>query len=113
MTKAQLEARVKELEVQLDDVLGLKMKSLHIEGGQMEMTLEVAEFIRNRMGVALIQTLDAVGAKNYTQTEVTYEGREYLMTVCRRVGKTPHQLRVEAEAERDQLRARVAGLEAR
>lgn len=53
-------------------------------------------------------------AANYVETTATTEdGTEFVATVARKWGKTPHQLRREAEAERDRLRdenARLAAL---
>lgn len=56
------------------------------------------------------------GAENYSETSMEFadrpRGERYAFTV-QRVGRhTPHELRRAAEAERDELRARLAELEA-
>ncbi|MCW2242213.1 hypothetical protein [Azospirillum canadense] len=56
-------------------------------------------------------------AANYTETaleqiEVSGGASRYIVTVQRGDGKSPHQLRREAEGERDEARAEVARLEA-
>ncbi len=54
---------------------------------------------------------------NYIEMRFTSQhampGESFLVTVQRLAGKTAHDLRLQAEAERDTLRARVAELEAR
>lgn len=46
------------------------------------------------------------GAKNYVEMHCTHEiGGEFTLTMQKRTGKTPHQLRTEAEQQRDELLA--------
>lgn len=51
-------------------------------------------------------------APNYVEMAVDYEGDRYAVIVLRPGRKTPHQLRAEAEAERDALREQVGALQA-
>jgi hypothetical protein len=53
------------------------------------------------------------GAENYIEMTLTgKDGLGLIATIQRHLGKTPHQLRLEAEAERDSLRAELAALKA-
>lgn len=78
-----------------------------VEGG-----IEMEHWAIRHLAASLGKSLgDAV---NYVETTVydgSGDGNWYVVTIGRKNGKTPHQLRKEAEAERDRLAARVAELE--
>lgn len=58
--------------------------------------------------MALRDMLDGAGAPNYVEAQLHDTAKEpsetYVVTLQRKHGKTPHQLRAEAEAERDSIR---------
>ena len=77
--------------------------------------LVVAHELAARMTLSFKTILDAQpGAENYVEQEVIERngGARYVFIVCRPGGKTPHQLRREAEEERDALAAEVERLRA-
>lgn len=61
---------------------------------------------------ALGERLMQSSAENYIETTFGVDGTDgdIVVTLRRSAGKTPHELRMEAEAERDQLRAEVETL---
>lgn len=86
-----------------------------IEDGDVRLRLILANELATNMTFAFRQILDAnPGAQNYVeQTVMDREtGQRYAFVVCRPEGKTPDQLRREAEADRDQLAAAVTAIAA-
>jgi hypothetical protein len=60
---------------------------------------------------AAMMVLNESGAPNYFETILrTSTGREFTLTFQRKEGKSPHELRKEAEAEVERLRARLHDL---
>ena len=61
---------------------------------------------------ALVDQFLESGASNYIEMQFHSEATGPLVVTLQRVnGKTPHQLRAEAEQERDALRAKVEAME--
>ena len=89
---------------------GFGIRSLKAEGGAMDLTLQAntdeSEALLLAMSDACGQMLDRHDATNYVEFTVRKRGRSaYVVHVRRDLGKTPHTLREEAEAERDAARA--------
>lgn len=95
----------------LDEAQGPRLRKMHIENGSIEMTIEESTGLVHRMAAALCKMLDDCGAKNYLQKEVSIGTRDYVLLVQRRSGKTPHQLRAEAEAVSAGLLAALVALD--
>lgn len=84
--------------------------------GKGTLSLVLAHEMATNMTLAFKSILDAQpGAENYVEQEVIERngGNRYVFVVCKPNGKTPHQLRREAETERDALRAELDRLRAR
>lgn len=80
-----------------------------IEGG-----IEVQHWATRLLAESFRKTLgDAGNYVELTLTDETEDSLGYIVTVRRREGKTPHQLRREAEAERDRFRADLNALQAK
>ncbi len=78
--------------------------------GKGSLDLVMAHELAATMTLAFKTILDAQpGAENYVEQEVIERngGGRYVFIVCKPGGKTPHQLRRAAEAERDALRAEL------
>lgn len=71
--------------------------------------MEVAQAAAKNLIAAFLPALDASGAVNYLSFDAVdpETHQRYALIVCRPDGKTPHQLRKEAEAEVERLRALV------
>lgn len=77
---------------------------LHAEGNTVEMHLQAPAVVRG-MVVAFREAFEAnPGASNYLEVCAGDEHEQYIVTVRRHSGKTPHKLRREAEAARDAYR---------
>jgi hypothetical protein len=95
-----------------DDPLATVMfGGLTVEGGRAALTTtqrhEDGKGVLAAMAVAMI---DVYGdAENYAEFSIKPAGNpnEYVLTVTKRHGKTPHDLRLEAEAEVERLTALV------
>lgn len=98
--EAERDALKSELERLCDPLL----KEVSIEPGAMEMTLEGSTVFVKRMAIAMVTFLEGNGAKNYVQQEISLRTNNYVMLVMRCSGKTPHQLREEAEKKAEDLR---------
>lgn len=92
------------LEAEVATLCDPLLKEVSIKPGAMEMTMEGATAIVKRLAIAMITFLEGVGAKNYAEQEISLGTNDFVMLVQRRSGRTPHQLRVDAEAERDAAR---------
>lgn len=95
-----------------DDML---LKSLTANEGHVDLTMEAggpkSEAVLLAISDACGQMLDEHDATNYVEFTVAKAGRPaYVVNVRRTVGRTPHQLRLAAEKERDELRAEVERL---
>lgn len=79
-------------------------------GGPMDVAQRAAQATID----AFIPALDESGATNYLEFDATVRatGARLCLIVCRHDGKSPHKLRQEAEAERDQALAQVAAVRA-
>lgn len=91
------------------------LAGMEIEDGAAALKLVLAHEFAVKMTMAFQTILDAnPGATNYVEQEFFPRGSRdpYVFVVCKPGGKTPHQLRREAEAQRDRLADdldRVAG----
>lgn len=97
-------------------------KGLTIRDGQAHLEIEPAREMILIWCASVRAMLDEHQAKNYTETELemlrpasvsldVQDGQNptdsYTLTLQRRYGKTPHQLREQAERERDEVRAEL------
>jgi len=97
-------------------------RGLTIRDGQAHLEIEPAREMILIWCASVRAMLDEHLAQNYTETELEMPANSvsldiqdgqnptdsYTLTLQRRYGKTPHQLRMEAERERDELRERLA-----
>lgn len=89
------------------------LSHLHVQGGSLEME------IQNGAAGALAEYFAAlyreIGGSNYAEMTFTSKhggaSERYTVRVQRELGKTPHELRAEAEADRDRLAAEVLRLQ--
>ncbi|GAA0527181.1 hypothetical protein GCM10010172_04650 [Paractinoplanes ferrugineus] len=84
--------------------------------GRGRLDLVLAHELAAKMTLAFKTILDAQpGAENYVEQEVIERngGGRYVFIVCKPGGKTPHQLRREAESQRDALLSEVEELRRR
>ena len=106
---ASLRAEVERLEKRVTNLLSGTVESF--EDGTL--TILPHREMTTRMASALAGILDECEAPNYVQMILSRAGepgeprKRYVVTVQRPEGKTPHQLREDAEKERDALRAEV------
>ena len=104
-----LRAEVERLEKRVTNLLSGTVESF--EDGML--TILPHREMTTRMASALAGLLDECEAPNYVQMILSRAGepgeprKRYVVTVQRPEGKTPHQLREDAEKERDALRAEV------
>ena len=106
----RLRERVAELEAEVPYVTDLRAAN-----GQLDMTIQGAKSTLSAMATALAKNFEADGGINYVQYEVRSGDKDFVLTLQRAAGKTPHQLRQEAEsralkaeAERDAALAQLA-----
>lgn len=89
------------------------LAGIDIDDGAARVKLVLAHEMAVRMATAFDAILDAhPSAANYVEQEFFPRGTRdpYIFVVCKPGGKTPHQLRREAEAERDRLRTALTEL---
>lgn len=86
------EARVAELEAEVP-----WLKDMRVQNGVLDITIEGARAALGRMCDALAVSFEADKGINYVQYEVRSRGREFILALQKASGKTPHQLRTEAE----------------
>lgn len=61
------------------------------------------------MASAFLKLVDDGNATNYLEILMRHnDGREVIVTICRSKGQTPHALRMQAEAEIKELKAKLA-----
>lgn len=102
---AALVAEVERLQAQLIELVDPKKAELvlFVDGA---FTLRSEVF--NTLLAGLVQMLDKAGAENYCQMEAVIGTRDaVVLTIQRKAGKTPHELRREAEAEVERLRGAI------
>ncbi len=92
--------RVEELEAEVP-----YLKHLSVEGGQLDITIEGARRVTALLAESLAKMFRDAGGTNYVQYEVRSGEHDYILLLQLASGKTPHQLRQEAERERDEARA--------
>ncbi len=86
----------KAIQDHVDYVTGkITLEDIAVSNGCLELTLST-EFV-NLIGAHFVKVLDGCGAINYVEMTVEYKGKYYTNTIQRCEGKTPHQLRGEAE----------------
>ncbi|MDV8022293.1 hypothetical protein [Rhodococcus sp. IEGM 1330] len=113
-------ARVRELESGLDPEKvedQLVLESFEAKDGSIDVKIvtngEDAERVMLAISDSMGEMLDTYEATNYVEFTVSKRGRPTFVTTIRRFGKpTPHELRQQAEAERDEWRARAEAAEA-
>lgn len=103
----RLRERVAQLEAEVP-----YLKHLSVEGGALDITIEGAKAVTRMMAESLAEMFRAEKAVNYVQYEVRSGEHDYILLLQLASGKTPHQLRQEAEARAAKAEARVAELEA-
>lgn len=108
-----LRVRLHEAETRLQHLSDpSKARLVSFENGMFTFSAPIVRLMTEYLAQMLIVT-GAETPSNYTETEVFHDKLGALtLTLQRRSGKTPHQFRMEAEAERDALRAEVAQLRA-
>lgn len=108
MTKPQLIEEVERLrEIISNPEVGIKR--LLVEGGKVEGDFTAPPYAIKLMGEAMLAMLG--DAPNYVEAKIiapAFDGQKYVLRVERYFGKTPHELRREAEAELERLKAGVA-----
>ncbi|NBD11806.1 hypothetical protein [Corallococcus silvisoli] len=73
------------------------------------MSFTAAKGTTLRMAEALVTFFRGEGATNYVEFKVHHPtDGDFILCIQRASGKTPHELRQDAESERDALRAQVA-----
>ncbi|MEU2077128.1 hypothetical protein [Streptomyces sp. NPDC013489] len=94
---------------------GTMMRSLTIKDGVVTLELDEAAEILKIFVASMRGVLDGYGAENYVETEMTAPSvsmdlrhgsdprDSYTVTIQRRTGTTPHQFRVKAEQQRDEM----------
>jgi hypothetical protein len=97
--------RLKDMvEGNLQDVM---LKEMHFEDGLLEMWLEHPIFWLFSLGIS--QMFLAQGARNYLETRIWCPEIGFINVTCQKEGmKSPHTLRLEAEAETERIRAELA-----
>ena len=101
---------VDELKKQINDMVTPTVKTFEYETGMIRVAFQQNVLIK-RVSEELCRLLKGSGAVNYLEIEMQHGPDPFIMTLQKRNGKTPHQLRVEAELTAIKLAARVAVLE--
>lgn len=103
-------AKIRAAKAHLEDEHEVLMRSFG-PGNQMgaDLPLYMADTLIAGARAAFAENPDAPNYVEYTFVDKR-DSREYVVTVGRRDGQTPHQLRRQAEAERDIARAALARL---
>lgn len=102
---AALVAEVERLRAQIDELVNPENAELvSFVDGAFAFHSEVFRTLL----AGLVMMLDKAGAENYCQIEVAAGTRDaVVLTIQRKAGKTPHDLRREAEAEVERLRGAI------
>lgn len=105
-----------EWKARADELMGEKnqlvmLKELHVSGNRFEMTLEPAKEIMCHIVDACRVMVST--APNYVECSVRGGGDQYWLTIRKAAGKTDHQMRMEAEKDRDYWRLTAAQVEQR
>ena len=101
--------RVAELRIERAEILA---------NGELEMKLAESNEVIKSIALAAINIYDAAEAKNFVEMQLGFRAgpgmphapERFTITIRREMGKTPNELRMEAEAERDRLRTVLAGV---
>lgn len=101
---AAVRAELEQVKAQNDAIVTLK--ELHMSGNAFEMTLEPAKEIMCHIVDAC--RLMCEKATNYVECSVKSGPEQYYLTIRKPMGKTDHQMRMQAEAERDRAVREVA-----
>lgn len=84
-------------------LMEIGLKSLHYEGDHFEATVTPHPQVVRVLYAGLAQVLG--DAPNYAETKIqTHDGKAFIVTIQRQHGKTPHELRKEAEARAEGFR---------
>lgn len=84
-----------------------------VERGTASLDLTAPRKLVAEMANAMAHMLDEAGATNYVEMKmIARDLMPYVITVRRHNGKTPHELRQQAERERDEALAALAALRA-
>lgn len=93
--------RIEQLEESLGELANpAKAKLVDISDGGISIQSPVFAVLLEGM----IQILDGLGAENYVECDIGSGAQAVTMTIRRKHGKTPHDLRKEAEAEVSRLK---------
>lgn len=105
----QAARRCEEAERTLEGVAAVKMSGIDVDGDRMTVHVkEPIELIRY-LAEGMAQALDEAGAANYIEMRVWNRAQGWLVFHLQRcAGKTPHEFRLQAEAERDEALAELA-----
>lgn len=98
-----LRTRVAELEAEVP-----WLKDMRVQNGVLDITIEGARVALGHVCSALAVNFETDKGINYVQYEVRSRGREFVLTLQKASGKTPHQLRAEAEQRVAELEAKLA-----
>jgi len=90
----------------------VRLRKLHATENGMDMEIEQRPEAAHWVAKCLAALV--ADSPNYTELTMDHVSCRYpiLVTVQKKIGKTPHELRLEAERERDALRKQVAELTA-
>lgn len=107
----QLKAENNELNAKLTAAIAgeLTVESIYLKDGKLKISLKSK--ILPLIAQCFFELTEA--AENYVECSFYHQpsGQVFLLTAQKAHGKSPHQLRIEAEAQRDEAIAKVAALE--
>lgn len=90
-----------------------RLRTLHVEGSTMEMTLEGGKRVLGMIVQALATCFEGDGGINYVQYQVQSGSHDYTLVLQRAGGKTPHELRTAAEVDLERVQREMEALRAR
>ena len=83
----------------------------HMPPGEVRAVVLMPGWLQHIIGAEMALILDENKAVNYVDFTCGLRGKEYILTVQRKEGRTPHELRREAEAEVERLRAQLQAIQ--